>query len=228
MRRHAIALMTCAMLALTLAGCALGRSEVDVAVPPAPAAATRQAVTIIEIRDLRPFAINPGRPELPSLASEAEIADSALKARTIGRTRNAYNMRLGDVVLPEGQTVSNLVRGAVSAALRAKGYAVVDDAAAPGVLPLSVDIEQFWAWFEPGLLMVSLEFDSRLRIYGRNIMLDRTPLFVRGRASADGSAATRRAWQRLVQQGLDNLVLKIEDSIAPAEAARSIATVPPP
>jgi hypothetical protein len=219
--------MTCAVVALILAGCALGRSEVDVAVPPTPAAATKQAVTIIEIRDLRPFSVDPGRPELPSLASEAEIADSALKARTIGRTRNAYNMRLGDVVLPEGQTVTNLVRGAVGAALRAKGYAVVDDPA-PGVLPLSVDIEQFWAWFEPGLLMVSLEFDSRLRIYGRDIMLDRTPLFVRGRASADGSVATRGAWQRLVQQGLDNLVLKIEDSIAPAEAARSLATVPLP
>jgi hypothetical protein len=173
---------------------------------------------------LRPFQVQPGNPEIPSLPSEADIKNPDLVARTIGRTRNAYNMKMGDVVLPEGQTVTGLVRGAVATALREKGYAVVDEPG-PGVLPISVDIEQFWAWFEPGLWTVKLEFDSHILIYGRGF-LERTPMFVQGRASATEPVATTNSWQQLVQQGLNDLVLNIKEEIAPAGAPPSIATMP--
>lgn len=213
-------------LALGLAGCAVGRQEIDVAVPPVQAAAPRQMVTIIEIRDLRPFKVNPGNREMPSLAREAEIKDGTVTGRTIGRTRNAYGMRLGDVVLPPGETVTSLVRGAVTAALREKGYVVVADPA-PDVLPLSVDIEQFWAWFEPGLLAPTLEFDSHLRLYGSDV-LDRTPTFARGRGSLTTALATTNSWKQVIQQGLDNLVLSIKENVEPAGAPpRDIATLPP-
>jgi hypothetical protein len=225
MRRHAMTILMCG-LALALTQCALGQSEIDVATRAPKAPPPRQAVAIIEIRDLRSFQVDPGRPELPSLPSEAAIKDSRSTARTVGRTRNAYNMKLGDVVLPENQTVAGLVRDAVTTALREQGYAVVNDPA-PGVLPLSVDIQQFWAWFEPGLLTVNLEFVSHLLIYGQGVVA-RSPMFVQGRASATDAVATAGTWSQVVQQGLDNLVLNIRNRVEPATVSPSIATVPKP
>ena len=154
-------------LAIGLAGCALGRSEIDVAVPPAHITEAKRTVTIIEIRDLRPFAVDPDDPASPSLASEADVHNPAVTERAVGRKRGSYGARLGDVLLPEGQTVTGLVRSAATTALREKGYIVVDDPSLPEVVPLSIDIEQFWAWFKPGLLQVTVEFDSQLQIYGR-------------------------------------------------------------
>lgn len=225
MRSMAKPLLCC--LALTLTGCALGRSEIDVAArPPQADAPTRQTVAITEIRDLRPFHSDPGRPEIPSLSTEAALQDKSVTDRAIGRTRNAYNMKMGDVVLPANQTVTGLVRQAVTTALREKGYAVVEQPAA-GVVPIAVDIEQFWAWFEPGLLTVRLEFDSHLLIHGRGL-IERTPMFVQGRASAAGTAATTSSWQQVVQQGLDNLVANIKDEIDQAVAVPNVVTVPSP
>lgn len=216
------AVVYCGLLALGMAGCAVGRSEVDVSVLPAHATEPKETVTIIEIRDRRPFAVNPGDRSLPSLATEAEVNDPDLTARTLGRTRNAYGMRIGDVVLPEGQTVTDLVRSAVTTALREKGYVVVDEVS-PGIVPLSVDIEQFWTWFEPGLFTVTLQFDSRLRIYGADL-LDNTPTVVRGSASTNSAIAVKSTWAGVIQQGLDSLVLNIKDELEAAAAPRSLAT----
>lgn len=212
------------LLLVALGGCAVGRSEIDLDVLPAQPTQAKQLATIIEVRDRRIFLLNPRDHSRPSLATETELRDEDLVARTVGRTRNSYGMRIGDVVLPEGQTVSDLAREAVTTALSERGYVVVDSLA-PGVIPVSVDIAQFWAWFVPGLFEITLEFDSRLLIYGTGV-LDYSPTVVRGRSSTKSGIARKDTWREVIQDGLDNLVLAIKDEIETAEAPRSQATVP--
>lgn len=216
-----------AVTVLSLAGCAVNRSVVGVSVLPAQATEAKQVVAIIEIRDLRQFAVTPSNPATPSLASETDARDPAVTARSVGRKRTSYGTYAGDVLLPEGQTVPDLVRAAATTALREKGYVVVDDPSLPGVVPLSIDIEQFWAWFTPGLLRVAVEFDSRLRIYGGDL-LESTPTVVRGHAQVPGMVASDATWTEAIQRGLDDLVLNLKDDLEPATSARNLATVPDP
>ncbi len=220
------AFMIGAAMAMNLAGCAVNRSVVDVSVLPAHATEAKQVVTIIEIRDLRQFTANPRDPAMPSLASETDAHDPAVTARSVGRKRTSYGMHAGDLLLPQGKTVTDLVRNAATTALREKGYVVVDDPSLPGVVPLSIDIEQFWAWFTPGLLRVTVEFDSRLRIYGGD-MIESTPTVVRGRAQVADVVASDATWARAIQRGLDDLVLNMKEELEPATSARSLATTAP-
>jgi sulfur carrier protein ThiS len=220
------ALMIGAAAAAGLAACAVNRSIVDVSALPAYATEAKQVVTIIEIRDLRQFTASPRDPAMPSLASEADTHDPAVTARSVGRKRSSYGTHAGDVLLPEGKTVADLVRNAATTALREKGYTVVDDPALPGVVPLSIDIEQFWAWFTPGLLHVTVEFDSRLRIYGGD-MFERTPTMVTGHAEIADIVASDGTWSTAIQRGLDNLTLNLKDELEPATSARSLATAAP-
>lgn len=203
------------LLALTLIGCAVGRSEVDISVLPPQAEQAQETVTIIEIRDLRRFAVSPGDASLPSLATQAEVDDLDLRERTLGRTRNAYGMRMGDIVLPEGESVSDLVREAATTALEERGYRVVDDIT-PGVVPVSIDVEQFWAWFETGLFKVTLHFESRLRLYGPELFED-TPTVVGGTAATSTAIARKATWIEVIEDGLDDLVLKLRTEMKPAE-----------
>lgn len=220
------AFMIGAAVAASLAGCAVSRSVVDVSVLPAHATEAKQVVTIIEIRDLRQFTANPGDPAMPSLASETDAHDPAVKARSIGRKRTSYGTHAGELLLPQGKTVTDLVRSAATTALREKGYVVVDDPSLPGVVPLSIDIEQFWVWFTPGLLHVTVDFDSRLRIYGGN-MHDDAPAVVRGRASVADIVASDATYARAVQRGLDDLMLGMKAEFEPADGARNLATTAP-
>jgi hypothetical protein len=220
------ALMIGAAVAGGLAGCAVNRSIVDISALPAYATEAKQVVAIIEIRDLRQFTADPRDPAMPSLASETDAHDPAVTARSIGRKRSSYGTHAGEVLLPEGKTVTDLVRDAATTALREKGYTVVDDPALPGVVPLSIDIEQFWAWFRPGLMYVTVEFDSRLRIYGGD-MFERTPTVIAGHAEIANVVASDGTWSAAVQRGLDNLTLNLKDTLEPATGARSLATAAP-
>jgi len=53
------------------------------------------------------------------------------------------------IYLPEGRTVEQIVRAAVTKALAEQGYAVVDRTSPhfDSALPAQLDIELFWAWF---------------------------------------------------------------------------------
>ena len=111
---------------LLLAGCATNRAEVDI-LPPGnsqtPAPSNGKKVYISAVDD-RVFQIKPSRFDTPSLKYD-EIDDKSITERAIGRKRNNYNMPIGDVLLPKGRTVSELVGDAVATAYRQAGYEVV-------------------------------------------------------------------------------------------------------
>jgi len=85
---------------------------------------------------------------IPSLKEEADLTNRAITVRAIARKRGGFGMALGDIVLPEGQTVEGLVKDAVIRSLRESGYRVVDESDA-------ADIDQFLSWFSPGAFTVA-------------------------------------------------------------------------
>lgn len=120
-------------------------------------------VKLTEIRDVRRFEADPRRPSVPSMQDAAETKDSSITSRALGRKRDPFGGAAGDILLPEGRTVQQVVREAMTRAVGELGYLVVDKQSPEfdKALPLQVDIEQFWGWFS-GLWAPSFEFESIL------------------------------------------------------------------
>ena len=149
-----------------LAGCAASRSELDVPVAKPSVTPTKAAVKITEVADKRRFEIDPRSPSTPSVRDN-EIHNKDLTARAVGRKRGGWGNAWGDVVLPEGKTVSGLVADVLAAALAEKGYAVIP-AGAPGydaALPLSAEILKFWSWVNFGL-DIRITHESLIKLTG--------------------------------------------------------------
>lgn len=99
----------------------------------------------------RQFEITPTVPSTPSLGDGA-ITDKGITSRSFARKRNAYGMNMGDILLPEGETVAALVQKGLTNILRSKGYRVQDtgQTVSGNALQIEFDIKQFWCWMEPG------------------------------------------------------------------------------
>jgi hypothetical protein len=222
------------VLGLTLAACAAGRSVVDVQPPASHAAKGAGFARIAEIRDMRQFDPAPRDPSTPSLSDAGEISNPAITARAIARKRNGYGRAMGDVVLPEGNTVAGLVRAAATKALQDSGYTVVDEKSPnyAAALPLAIDIEQFWAWFTPGAFLVTIEFNGRIVMKG-DALVGRDLGPVRASATYDSAAIFESDWTKIVEQGLDDMSGRMKErikapgtaAIAPAPAQASIPPV---
>jgi hypothetical protein len=66
------------------------------------------------------FTVAPPSADIASL-DPAEDSSDASKARAIGRKKNGYGKALGDVVLPEGKTVSGLAESALTTGFQPGG-----------------------------------------------------------------------------------------------------------
>jgi hypothetical protein len=205
-------------LAVLVSGCALGRDVLDVRVPVPPNASAGPAVKVVRVTDQRTFEAKPQDASTPSLKEAADISDKAITVRAIARKRGGYGMALGDIVLPEGQTVEGLVKDAVVRSLRESGYRVVDapDAAFATATPLEADIDQFWLWFSPGAFTVDIRFRARVRLTGDlpGLREDASPLT--GDARSSSMAATSEVWRKTTSEGIEDLVKNIKQRLGSA------------
>lgn len=194
-----------ALGAIFLSGCAASRSEVEVAVPKPEATPTKAAVKITEVADKRRFEVNPRSPLTPSVRDN-EIGNKQLIERAVGRKRGGFGNAWGDVVLPEGQTVSGLVTQVLEAALIEKGYAVIPNGAAgyDTALPLSAEIIKFWSWVSPGFASISISQESLVRLNGPWPVKDNATE-VHGSAHYEGLAIVESDWADLLTNGTKNL-----------------------
>lgn len=195
-----------------LTGCAMGRSEVDVNFAPLDAAqkiapANGKKVLISAIDD-RVFKINPRSADIPSLKDD-EITDKSITERAVGRKRNGYGMAMGDVVLPSGRTVSQLVNQAVSDAYKNAGYEVVTDKGAKDATAVNVHIVEFWSWFSPGFLSIAVNNKSHLRIETAGA----PDLDVVTRKSENMQAATESDWKEITESGLKEIALETKKQL---------------
>lgn len=203
-RYGVIALLASAAVFLT--GCATNRSEIKVAAPPAPATAPvvtkTRAVVIQSVTDQRVFENAPRTPNIPSLGfGGAAAASEAVKARAVARKRNGYGKALGDVLLAQGQTVTDLVRMNVTSAFQQVGYRVTDAAnAGPDPLLVDVRIRRLWSWVDMGFwaLTMNADVETTLHIAGSEAVA--TTIGVH--AEETQGAATESAWLAIVQKGL--------------------------
>lgn len=212
--------------AWALSGCATSRGIIDVRPKVVPAPASGPMVSLDAISDRRPFAIAPGDPSTPSLKDD-RIHDTALTSRAIARKRNTYGMALGDVLLPEGRTVTDLTREAMTSALHDRGYRVVEHSATsrPDVSGLNVEILEFWAWFTPGFWAAHLECRIHLRVT-EAASPGRPAREFKGYVRLATQAATGDAWKNTVDKAIDSLVRDIETQLAASPIVPAAAPAP--
>jgi hypothetical protein len=185
----------------------------------AQATTAKGLVQVTEVKDIRRFEAAPRNPSTPSLQDPEELKDHTITSRAIARKRGGYGNAMADILLPEGRTVAQIVREAVTKALQEQGYAVVVDNKSPELdkaLTLQIDIEQFWAWFTPGLVQISVEFQGILVLKGE-ALTGRKEEVVRGYAIVKGVAATDAEWQAAIQSGVDDLVKNVKAVVKAAQ-----------
>src|SRR5919201_4639639 len=215
------ALLTLVFIVLT--GCATTRGVVDVPTKMVSNPPGGPIVLIDRVTDRRVFEIDPRQANVPSLMNDAEIKDPTITSRAVARKRGGFGKALGDVLLPEGRTVMQVVEEALTRSLRESGLRVVDkqDPQAAAATPIEADVEQFWAWFRPGAFQVAVEFESSVRLTSRLPALRGSEL-VNGSSRVTGMAATSETWQEAITKGVDDLVRntreRLTKSAAPANA----------
>ena len=208
------------MTIMLLGGCATSRSVVTVNGTPQDTAANPERGTAIrfETEDVRVFEAKPATPDIPSLKN-GEITNESITSRAIARKRNSYGRGLGDVLLPEGQTVAKLIENAVASSFREAGYRVLtsSDPGFDKALPVDTKINQYWSWMNPGFWAITLSCRTEVTITA--------PIagFEDGRkitALAENSmqAAFESAWQEIATEGLTELKRSLSRSI-PREVA---------
>lgn len=134
-------------LLILLSGCGRTSSSVLPTMESSPNPQQGPTVRIETVQDLRHFEIKPPRADIPSL-QEGDVHDVNLTARALGRKRAGFGLALGNVFLPEGQTVASLVKEATIQGFREAGYRVLTEQD-PGyrqALPITAKINQFWGW----------------------------------------------------------------------------------
>lgn len=203
-----------AISSLLMGGCATSRSVVAPQIATSANTAQGPAVRIEKVEDQRVFLIAPGTPDVPSLSDDA-IQDKATTARAIARKRNTYGKALGDVLLPEQQTVSGLTQTAIEQGFREAGYRVISKGQ-PGydeAIPVSANIKQFWAWMNPGFWAISLEQRSEI-VVKAPIKQFETGATINAQAKESMQFAGEDAWNEIVTKGLADLIRSLKTKLS--------------
>ena len=109
-------------------------------------------------------------------------------------------MAIGDVLLPEGRTVSELVGNAVATAYRQAGYEVVSSPGARDVSEVKVNIIEFWSWYSAeGVLDKVLRNKSLLQIKAPGTPVQTVKTLV----SENVKVATDTDWKTITESGLE-------------------------
>lgn len=206
-------------------GCATNRSQIAITAPANVVInTTGMPVKIVAARDSRKFTVNPSNPSLESLANPIDIANPAVTGRAIARKRNGFGQALGDVMLPEGKTVTALVVDAVRSALHEKGYRVVDDKSPDHAtaLPLALDVKHFWAWIRPGFWSLEMKFNANVAITSTELVGQDGQL-VHAESMMNVQGAFESNWQELIQNGVTVLVAQLKAKLRPPQEVKPVA-----
>lgn len=202
------------LMCMFVVGCATNRSALTLkasTVTPANAVAkTGQTAVIRLVKDNRVFQQAPKDPSIPSLGFEgAANASAELKAKAVGRKRNGFGKAMGDVTLQDGKTVEGIVKERLTLALEQAGYDVkqVGEVAQPNLV-VDVNVNQFWAWFQPGFWAIALhtKIETDLKLEGIT-----APITVKTDVQESRQAATDGAWISVLGKGLDDYQVKVTD-----------------
>lgn len=195
---------------LLLGGCATSREVVTLNAKQVSNPTSGKALKMVSVTDNRAFQVKPSTPSIPSLMDD-DIGNKALTSRAIARKRNGFGQALGDVLLPEGQTVARLTEDALSRAFRESGYRVLTaaDAGYAEAVPVTAQVDQFWAWLTPGFWAITVESKINVRVKGGDGVLNsETP--IEGSAKQGMQIVTSDDWMNMVERAIDDLVTNIK------------------
>lgn len=181
---------------------------------------TGTTVAITRVDDMRHFEISPRDPSTPSL-SDDKINDAVTTGRALARKRNGYGMALGDVLLPKGETVADLMEQAVADGFRKAGYRVVrkGDPGYDQAVPVTLQVSEFWSWLTPGLVQITIANRAEVTLRGSLPALA-PDMTVHNETSEEMMAVFESDWQKLVAKGLDQLSDKVAETLKDKSVAR--------
>ena len=189
---------------LLLSGCATSRSVVDVPLPTSgeTSKSNGKEIYINSAIDKRTFETKPDEPSTPSLDS-AEEQGGKIKLRAIARKRNTYGKALGDILLPEGQTVESLIDASLRQAFIEDGYKVISDKEkiTSDTYIIDAQINKFWMWMNPGFwaLTISGEISTDIAIKNKN---SADTKIVNSRVSNTFQTGAESNWIEVMQRAL--------------------------
>jgi len=186
-------------------------------------------VRFARISDQRNFQLNPRQPNIPSLKNGEEIGNPDITSRALARKRNTFGQALGDILLPEGQTIMMLVEESLAKGFRESGYRVLteDDEGYADAGPLEVDIEKFWSWFNPGFWAISLNCEIEIKVSGPVQGFESGQMF-NARVRREFQTGQESNWQKTIRAALDALNEDISQKIAgEMQAGRSLKRTSP-
>ncbi|MBK7947986.1 MAG: hypothetical protein IPK00_04440 [Deltaproteobacteria bacterium] len=167
-------------------------------------------VRIRSIRDARVFEEKPRDPSTPSVRGRLEDVGPEARARLIGRQRDSFGKAMGDLALAGDRTVEDEVRTLLVQGLEARGIRVADDD--PTATPIDVTIDEFWAWFSPG--MWAIGFDARLRTQIELAAASGTRrVEVLGRGGNRGQIESDANWLLAYQRAFDDYAARLSEVI---------------
>lgn len=203
-----------ALSASILAGCAVGRTTVDVSAPQGTNPTAGKYVRIDSVQDKRTFSVKPASADMASLDPNEDSSDAS-KARAIGRKRNGYGKALGDVVLPQGKTASGLVESALATGFQDAGYIVVKqgDPNFAAAAPVTAQIIDFWAWFEPGFWSIKTNQKSELQLSG-DVGALHGEQTIKTRVSESKQVVVSSDWQEIVEKGLAAITQRTKELVS--------------
>lgn len=211
---------------LLASGCATNRGVVDIRMDIPTSVASAEAVKIVRIYDDRVFELKPREASIPSLKN-GEINNKAITSRAVARKRNGWGKALGDILLPEGRTVSDLIEETVGKAFIESGYRIVGekDPDYMSAKPVEVNVDRLWTYITMGFWSLGLNFESNIKITGG------APVFEGGKEISSQTqlrtqAATTRAWKNILNTGLKDLLEKIKLELNSDTAENSGDIVP--
>jgi hypothetical protein len=171
------------------------------------------AVRIVAVEDKRSFQVEPKHPSIPSLMDN-NISDQLLTSRAIGRKRNSFGKAMGDVILPEGQSISGLTEKTVARTLREAGYRVVTstDVDYKQAISVTAQIDKLWAWFRPGFWAIAIESNYDITLNGNLPGLQTAPRLT-GETRSTMQLVTDSDWQKVIEDSLTNFAAKLREKL---------------
>ncbi len=198
-------------MTFVLTGCVTGTRIIDIQPPEyTNDKSVTGTIFIGAIEDKRKFEESPKNPSMPSVKGNLANTTQEKLSSLVGRQRNGFGAAMGDVALLEGVSIQDKVRELLSVGLESRGYEVVDDANA--TTNVSVDVNEFWAWFSPGFASISFESKLQCNIEFKdpegNVSFD-----VSGYGLNKGQVASNANWELAYQRALLNFLDELDKKL---------------
>lgn len=194
-----------ATIALLMPSCVLGRRTINPSIPTAAHATSKGTMTIGAVQDLRAFENKPAQPSTPSVDGDHTALSSEEKSRMVGRQRNGYGKAMGDIALPSNSSVPTKMRELLAEAFARRGYTVANGSSNRA----DANVQQFWAWFTPGMWVLDFEAAIQCQITVSKGSTKRS-FTIKGYGRNGGQVASNTNWNQAYERAFADFLTKLD------------------